>query len=229
MKKSLSTDLVPITSTQSARTALDAAPRIRNPFDAWADTWGTNAQIAALNNANRLAQVTAYAADAEVKALDALMRRDGRLVEVKARQLLEFEILHHALEGERDKLREAEHQRNLAEERRWKERLEAQRETVLARHSIEAAEKFKETKFELGERRARARMADVDVDTTTSRAAMRELNKDISKRTAPDNPKAIITLLNTLRQHVVEGEADGVDTTHKRELVRMLEGIIAQW
>src|ERR1700722_14767725 len=149
------------------KTALDRAPAVRNPLSAFANTVGTNAQITALQNAARRAEATASTAAAEANGFDAIMRREDRLIELRVRQQIATELEQNKIEEQRDRLLDDKHHRTIAAERRSKDRWDAKRDTTNARHGVEAAKRFKDFKFELGEKRAKARMADVDVDTAT--------------------------------------------------------------
>jgi hypothetical protein len=208
------------------RSAMDLAPAIRNPISAFANTVGTNAQISALENAGRLADATARAAEAEAKGFDAIMRREDRLIEMRVRQQIAPELQQNKIEEQRNRLLDDEHHRTIAAERRSKERWDAKRDTTNARHGVEAAKKFKEFKFELGERRARARMADVDVDTATANAASRKLGAN------PESPDAAATLIDLqdladgIRQQILSGAAEGQDTSWLREQLARIEGML---
>jgi hypothetical protein len=205
--------------------AMDHTPAIRNPISAFANTVGTNAQITALENAGRLADATARTAEAEAKGFDAIMRREDRLIEMRVRQQITPELEQNKVEEQRERLREDEHRRKIATERRSKDHWDAKRDTANARHGVEAAKRFKETKFKLGEKRAQARMADVDVDTATANAASRKLGPD------PDANAAstlidLQVLADTIRQRLLLASAEGQDTAWLSDHLARIEAML---
>jgi hypothetical protein len=208
-------------------TAMDYAPTIRNPLAAFANTVGTNAQITALENAGRLADATARTAEAEAKGFDAILRREDRLIELRVRQQIATELEQNKIEEQRSKLIDDAHRRTIAAERRTKDRWDAKRDTANARHGLEAANRFKEAKFKLGEKRAQARMADVDVDTATAQAASRKLGGADEK----DAAAVLIDLrelAETIRQQVLMAAAEGQDATLLREHLARIEGMLPE-
>jgi len=211
----------------TVRTAMDHAPAIRNPVAAFANTVGTNAQITALENAGRLADATARTAEAEAKGFDAILRREDRLIELRVRQQIATELEQNKIEEQRNKLIDDAHRRTISAERRTKDRWDAKRDTANARHGLEAANRFKETKFKLGEKRAQARMADVDVDTATAQAASRKLGGADEK----DAAAVLIDLRDlaeTIRQQILSTAAEGHDTTLLREHLARIEGMLPE-
>lgn len=208
------------------QSAMDHAPAIRNPLSAFANSIGTNAQISALENAARLADATARTAEAEAKGFEAVMRREDSLIEMRVRQQINPELEQNKIETQRERLREDAHRRTISTERRSKEHWDARRDTIHARNGEEAARKFKKRKFELGDRRARARMADVDVDTATANAASRKLGADPEGDAAADTMMDLQMLADTIRQRLLLASAEGEDTTWLSDHLAHIEAVL---
>lgn len=219
MPKDLSTAVIP---TSQTRTAMENASAVRNPIQAIADTFATNAQIKALENSVRLAVATGRAAEAESQGLAALIERDDRLIEIRARSITQNELQDNKIEEVRERLKDDLHKRTLAEERRYKERLEAQRETTRAHHGLEAEEVFKGSKFALGERRMRARLADVDVGTATAKTAIRKVSQESIVPRKQSGTK-LQRAISNLKRQIVEDEAEGKNTEQSRAILKQLE------
>lgn len=204
-------------------TALDTSSSIENWWDAWGNTRTTNARIAALGNAERLALATARAADAEAKGIDAFMRRADRLTELHMRQALEevFRI---------ERLSVAEQNLLVAQSRREKERHEVKREELEAKHSLEAKREFKKIKFDIGLARANARKNDAEVDGKTAEAAVVKIAGELARLSRRKNPN----VMDWLDQHIAlletaieEAGADAIDTRDKRAELSMLRRLKA--
>jgi hypothetical protein len=215
-----------VSPAETIRTAMDHAPAIRNPLSAFANTIGTNAQISALENAERLADATARTAEAEAKGIDAIIRREDSLIEMRVRQQINPELEQNKIEAQRERLREDAHRRTLSTERRSKEHWEARRDTIHARNGEEAARKFKKRKFELGEKRAKARMADVDVDTATANAASRKLGAEPDGTAAADTLIDLQLLADTIRQRLLMASAQGEDTAWLNDHLTRIEALL---
>jgi hypothetical protein len=201
---------------------MDDAFEVRNPVAAWGNRIATNAQIQALGDAGRLAEAAERTAETQTKTIDAMIRRDEKLTELRARQQFETTLFHEKTVDQLESMTEAAHRRHLASERRKKEEHQSARDTLAAKHGVEAERKFKKFKFELGEERVRARMADVGVDRATADAAINELG-GTSPRDREKTLASLEELIKSLRRCIEAAEAAGKDTVALREALHALE------
>jgi hypothetical protein len=216
------TNLEPTLPSIAVRTAMDDAFDVRNPVSAWSNRIVTNAQIRALGDAARLAEAAGRTAETQTTSIDAMIRRDEKLTELRARQQFETTLFDEKTADQQENLTDAAHRRHLATERRKKEEHQAIRETLAAKHGVEAERKFKKIKFDLGEERARARMADVGVDRATADAAINELGGTSTRDR--DQPLASLEEhIRSLRRRIEAAEAAGKDTVSLRDALRALE------
>jgi hypothetical protein len=204
---------------------MDGAASIRTPLRAFLNGVATSAQIDALADAERLAAATGSAADAEVKALEALMRRADRLSEIYIRQVLEHEVREDPIAELRARLQANEETRWLSDEAGAERRLLTKRKTVEARHALEAIEAFKELKFELGRIRMRARQSDAEVDGKTTEAAVVKIVGELSKLTRQQTPDLVSWLeqrIAAVEMAIEDEAADGAIDTGKRAELAVL-------
>lgn len=200
-------------------TALEAAGSVRTRWQVTQNTNETAARIAALQNAERLAQAASRTAEAEAQAIVAMMRRTDQLSQLFVCQEVEAERRREYLEA-------ANHQLTLADIRRKKERYETERGTLQAKHSLEATETFKEVRFDLGLARVKARQADVEVDSKTAEAAVIKIAAELSKLSRSKNPDInswFESQIAALENDIEEREADGEDTKEQREELVVLK------
>jgi|SRR5579862_5175357 len=217
--------LLAVRGEHIATTALERASTIRNPFSAMVNSIATESQIEALKNAEKLAEATGKAADAESKGIEALMRRADRLSEMHIRRELEQGVRGDRIEEILERLTASAHSRAIAGERRNKERLQTQRETLEAKHSLEATKKFKAMKFDLGLARARARQQDAEVDSKTAEAAVVKIASELSELAKKKSPNIGVWLDERIAQvgaAIEQAEADGEDTGQLRAELTVL-------
>jgi hypothetical protein len=121
---------------------------------------------------------------------------------------------------------ELKHQRKLAKLRRELEVHEHMLAALEAKHTLEAAEEFKEEKFELGHVRAAARRKDAEVEKSTAEAAIRKLAEQFqnpSKGNRSSLKEALDAMIRSLEQDVRQGDADGDDVADLHAALRTLE------
>ena len=198
----------------AVQTSFDKAAKISNPIKAWLFGIGADARTSALEDAARISQAAAITADADAAAADALLRRADKVAELAFRHVIGEEVQNNRIAEERHKF-------ELDELRRKTEILEAERRVQDAKHSLEATKKFKPKKFELGQARLEARIADSHVDVAVARAAgggaadqpkgdpaaeiVRQLDKLIEQRLADGNDNAkLTTFLDKMRKIIEE-------------------------
>lgn len=207
-------------------TALERAIAVRTPMGAVVNGITTRAQVTALAHAQWLAEAAARTAIAEAKGIDAFMQRADRLSEMHIRRELEHEVRADRIEELGGQLKENEHKRTLATERRNKERLQAQREALEAKHSLEATRLFKKEKFELGRARMRGRQNDAEVDSKTAEAAVVKIAGELSKLNQSHGP-GIASWINEriklVEASIEDGEADGQVTAAMRAELTVLQ------
>jgi hypothetical protein len=142
------------------------------------------------------------------------------------RQHLAGELFDSEIARQRATVEEERHQHLLAEARRDKEileaekwKLEAEAKKLDAKHSLEAIKKFKPLRFKLGRARTEARQKDAEADKAAAEAAAFELGQKTRKAAGTDDG-AVANWLNerigALRDQITTSEADGGDTTKLR-------------
>jgi len=217
---------VPQRQDRAITTAMERAIAVRTPMGAVINGIATRAQVTALAHAQWLAEATARTATAEAKGIDALIQRADRLSEMHIRHELEHKVRADRIVELDAQLIENEHKRMLAAERRKKERLQAQREALEAKHSLEATKEFKEHKFELGRVRIRSRQNDAEVDSKTAEAAVVKIASELSKLGQSRSPN-IASWINEraalVEASIEDGEADGGDTAAMRAELAVLQ------
>jgi hypothetical protein len=134
-------------------------------------------------------------------------------------------FLQNEIHRHLDAFEEEKHKRVVAVFRREKEQLEAHNQALQAKHSLEATERFKEIKFNLGEARARARQNDAEVDSKTAEAAVVKIAGELSKlikKQSPDVEGWLDLQIAQAQEAIEEAEADGRDTEQARAELNML-------
>jgi len=211
---------------RSIATAMERAIAVRTPIGAVVNGIATRAQVTALAHAQWLAEAAARTAAAEAKGIDALIQRADRLSEMHIRRELEHKVRADRIEELDAQLIENEHKRTLAAERRNKERLQAAREALEARHSLEATKLFKKEKFELGRARLQGRQNDAEVDSKTAEAVVVKIASELNKLGQSSNPDIaswIKERIALVEASIEDGEADGQITAAMRAELTVLQ------
>jgi len=143
-------------------------------------------------------------------------------------------------EAQQDELNQQQHQRELAKKRRDRELLEAELETLKAKHHLEAEMEFKDRKFELGaarfsEKAAKHRVEEARfrVGEADARAAMKEeiLEPEAQQRERSASQSAmdvLAGLVDEVDRQIQEAEAAGKPTEKLREKLAMLQSTLLE-
>ena len=194
-------------------------------WDAWKFRRKTQAAITSLAAQQRLATATSACVQEHVRALASINQFFEAAMALQARKDMAVEIYDNQVTEERDRLAEAEHKRKLVQARRAKELLEADRQTLDAKHGLEATKKFKPIKFALGQQRAEARMKDAEVDRATAETAIARLAQEL--RSGGTTDKTLDQLLEEriakLQAKMREDAADGEDTVETHSQLQLLK------
>lgn len=121
-----------------------------------------------------------------------------------------------------EEAREFEHQRVLAEKRREKELLEASMKLLELKHKLEAAEAFKDDKFDLGRARFAEKTAKHGVGEAVARASMQEEPSETEKPKPAPLIDAITQHLDAVEKQIDETEASGAPTENLRREMEVL-------
>ncbi len=175
------------------------------------------------------AQAVVACVDEHAKVLAAMDRFFEATLQTQMRRDLAAEIYSSRAQDERDRFVEAEHKRDLARLRREKERFEAERETISARHGVEAERKFKAVKFALGKQRLAGRIAEAHVSVAVARTAAGEPSTWEPSLTTnePTEVSILHGLIEKKQQQIDEYEADGKDTNEQRDQLAKLKDALA--
>jgi len=202
------------------------AAGVTGPVSAFTFGIAARANMRAMQNAMAHAKVFGQLMEVTADTLGKIEHAQNAALVQGARQHLAGELFDGEIERQRAKVEEERHQRLLAEARRDREileaeksKLEAETRKLDAKHSLEAIKKFKPLKFKLGRARTEARQKDAEADKAAAEAAASELGQKTRKATGSDE-SAVAAWLNerisALQDQIKNGEADGTDTTKLR-------------
>jgi hypothetical protein len=135
------------------------------------------------------------------------------------------------VEAQRDAQDEMQHQRALARKRRDRELLESDLAIMETEHKIEAAQVFKERKFEAGFARYAKKTADWRVGEATARAAMQDEILEPEPNQPGQSKYASATgmlarLIEDIERQIDDAEAAGRPTDGLRSEVRSLNAVL---
>jgi hypothetical protein len=203
------------------------AGNVKSGWAAWRHETEAAAAATALQAEVTRAQAVVACIEEQTKAMAAMDTFLDAALKTQVRRDLANQNYESQTSDEQDRFSEAAHRRFLTFKRREKEQFLADRETLTAKHGLQAERVFKRERFALGQKRIESKIAEAHVGVAVARTAAGE--SPVAKEPRDKTTEAaLLGLLITRKQkEIAEAEADGKDTAEQRlqlaEVNKLLE------
>ena len=163
---------------------LSEASNVRSHWHAWRLETEVAAAVVAMAAEAKHARAVVACLDEHTQAMAAMNRFFDAALEMQVRRDLANENYESQATGERDRFLEAGHIRALEGKRRDKEQLLADRESLSAKHGLQAERVFKRERFALGQKRIESRIAEAHVGVAVARNAAGRARARCTRKTS---------------------------------------------